>query len=437
MLEEISNDEELDGRVMARVHDLHSGQQEAENVQHATGQRTSATRQVPLLRSPAYTRRAIVTAGAAIAGCALLGVAVPAGRRLFQGGQTQPAIREGTQENVTPTMPGSTPGDSVHSFGLAVAMANEPDSSGRTSFELASTAEGMLPLASSNALLIYFRMNLTAIGEGIDHLIYRLEDIPTRPNPLLTVNAIQTEVNALFFMKCVRGTVPVGHAREGWSYYAFNKTEENEQPNVTQFEVSHDDHEAGNDGILNGGTYWIVGAYTPDKFWEGDELLKLFGRVWGSVLVINGPAPASSIDPTEAWQAYHERFDGDGDALREWMRSCYASYLTHTANLLAQATLTVDAFFEDGVCATRRYHLETMPEFERTAKERFDALLACSGYEILSNGEIVDKFGTSYERGHQYPPLFDLIDCEPPQDIDDPRLSAPLFTITDVTDEGA
>ena len=152
MLEEISNDEELDRRVMARVHDLRSGQQETEGARRVTGRQASATRRDPRPRSSVCTRRAIVTAGAAIAGCALLGVAVPAGRRFFGDDQTQPATRRDTPESTIPTTSGSAQNDAgAHSFGLAVAMANEPDSSGRTSFELASTAEGLLPMVTGDA----------------------------------------------------------------------------------------------------------------------------------------------------------------------------------------------------------------------------------------------------------------------------------------------
>ena len=110
-------------------------------------------------------------------------------------------------------------------------------------------------------------MNFTTVGEGIERLIYRLEDIPARFNvQALRNDGGQSSTDALHFMKCLRST-PTGLAREGWSTYIFNMTEEGEQPNVTQFEVSRNDHEAGNDGILNNGAYWTIVAYTPAKFW--------------------------------------------------------------------------------------------------------------------------------------------------------------------------
>ena len=199
MLEEISNDEELDGRVMARVHDLRSGQQEAENVQHATGQRTSATRQVPLLRSPAYTRRAIVTAGAAIAGCALLGVAVPLARTLNMRGSDESENPDSTQ-----TPAGSargqavSPHEDVQSFGLAVANADEVGAGTRATFELAPTSSGLVPVELS-ATTSVLMLNLATTGAGLEYLNYVIQQAPDAEGPYPLGGSLDEITSAVYF----------------------------------------------------------------------------------------------------------------------------------------------------------------------------------------------------------------------------------------------
>ncbi|MBS5478138.1 MAG: hypothetical protein KHY83_05680, partial [Coriobacteriia bacterium] len=82
--------------------------------------------------------------------------------------------------------------------------------------------------------------------------------------------------------------------------------------------------------------------------------------------------------------------------------------------------------------ATRRYRLGLVDKYEQVAQNRFDALLEACGLTM-------DEDGAYYANGSRYGidedqlPFFNFVAGLPPDDTDDPRLQAPLFSITDVT----
>ena len=99
---------------------------------------------------------------------------------------------------------------------------------------------------------------------------------------------------------------------------------------------------------------------------------------------------------------------------------------------LAQAEITAGANFRDGTYQRRAYRIEPVEGLDEVVGERFDAMLELTGRQTepdtASEAHAFDLSGF---------PFWGLRVGRTPQDIDDPRLSAPLFTITDVTDEGA
>ena len=486
MLEEISNDEELDGRVMARVHDLRSVQQGAEDARRATGRRTSATRRVPRPRSSVCTRRAIVTAGAAIAGCALLGVAVPLARTLNMRGPDESKNPDSTQMPADAARgQGATPYEGVQSFGLAVANADEVGAGTRATFELAPTSSGLVPVELS-ATTSVLMLNLATTGAGLEYLNYVIQQAPDAEGPYPLGGSLDEITSAIYFQpwypyvemadeqaastsrdassqKVTRYTPNQAQAQPNsipdWVTPEQRESYVSYSPASTSFAATPYAHASGNDGTMlrqgmdsddpSAAHQMIIVRIPKDEFWQSDPILSLF-RAWIDATPYGysfGEAGLEALTrasreladyATMETPGFAELSDAlcelaaDGQALYDWIRSCYQTHMRLMGETLAQAEITAGANFRDGTYQRRAYRIEPVEGLDEVVGERFDAMLELTGRQTepdtASEAHVFDLSGF---------PFWDFVSGEPPQDIDDPRLSAPLFTITDVTDEGA
>lgn len=94
----------------------------------------------------------------------------------------------------------------------------------------------------------------------------------------------------------------------------------------------------------------------------------------------------------ELENAYYAGGMSGGDDSNTW----FARKMSEAAQKLEQATLSITATFDDGSTTTKRYRIAPVEDFEQICKSRFD------------------------------------VESNPEHDEDDPRLTAPLFTITEL-----
>lgn len=139
-------------------------------------------------------------------------------------------------------------------------------------------------------------------------------------------------------------------------------------------------------------------------------------------------------------------WDSD-DALLAWGRKLYVGSMRLAADSIARATLELEASFSDGQSRVRRYRIAPVNEFDARCGERFDALSSLPGafdpqlarmsdpltYRWLrgflgvGQGGAIEEGGSSSADGSSSSSSRDGA-------ASDPRLGAPLFTITDVTE---
>ena len=241
------------------------------------------------------------------------------------------------------------------------------------------------------------------------------------------------------------------------------------------------------DAVTGRGTYQLLIVEMPTWFWESDPTLALF-RDYENLRRHVALAQAKRAHPDVA--AYSALVGMDDDELEakctelevlsgeleaaldellhnaqttyEWMRSCYVTNLRTVAELLSTSTIRVIARFEDGTTGERTYHINPIDGFNDIAGARFDGLYELSNSMFVPLEEIEKSMQTSWREaqrkqeeygGARNPfarwfvknstsrsnisassfPYCGTITGEPDPAVDDERLRAALFTITDVT----
>lgn len=121
----------------------------------------------------------------------------------------------------------------------------------------------------------------------------------------------------------------------------------------------------------------------------------------------------------------------DANTYLTWLRSCYVEVLAKVADAIGRTTLVVSAELGDGSTAERRYRIWPVEDFETRVAERLDGLLELGDVDV--SGELARMKALTETTLMSSFPLFDLIAGVPIDDEGDPRLQAPLFTITDVS----
>ncbi len=341
------------------------------------------------------TRRALVTRRASLVGAA--GCAVTAGLALGL-----PAILR-PEDN-----------GAESAFGMVIARAAE---TGET-VAVKATPDGLMPQDGTYGSYLVLSLNLSASGEDLGSVTYRVTDSPV--------------------VKVDRPSVhdPVHE-------YPIVSLHTDEEGDVDSIEV---DCAPGAD---NGAAYLTIN--NEDAYWAADETLTLL-KTWldlESSWVPSNDEYAQREGETDEQhlrriEELDERAEQDRAALQpqvdaaheaylasfraraattesfvEWERSLYLNSFTCAEGAFEQARLEATAAFAGGDTQARRYRITLVDGYELVLSERFDALLA-----------IDDDFSQCLEEElpwHRYPtPTAGQIAA-------DPRLSEPIFQIEDVT----
>lgn len=450
--------EGIDERVIAAV--------EAQAQRVGRGARSG--RQAPTGRRRTVTRRAFVLAGAGIAAVAGIGI-IGAGLPLVGG------IRQaGSPASADADLAGASASASRQLFGLAVASAAEVASGQRTTFELAPTPEGLVPVSSENPSSVSLVMNLAVTGKNVERITYATEGAPLIQYGPITDDGTRPQVPAIEFAKVVLGSYsPADPSDLGTSptmldpigmlpneeppteesvgdsaladFYASQQSQGYDMRWVsTRISVTQSELESGASN-----TATMLNVLMPDvgktaTTWE-NEVLQAYQDYQRALRGASEDIPTDAERPAALLQAADEAYAElmaaiskqctDADTFLAWLRSCYVETMTKATDILAQATLVVTAEFEDGTTATRRYRIEPVASFEGAIGERFDALYEHSGVDV--EDDLLRVQSLSSQRLMASLPLFDAVSGVPIDDHDDPRLQEALYTITDVTDEDA
>lgn len=341
-------------------------------------------------------RRVLVTRRAALVGAA--GCAVTAGLALGLPALLRP---EGN--------------DAEAAFGLVIAQAAE---AGET-VAVEATPDGLMPQDGTYGSYLVLSLNLSASGEGLESVTYRVTDSPV--------------------VKVDRPSV-----HEPVYEYPVVSLSTEEGGNVDSITV---DCAPGAD---NEAAYLTIN--NEDDYWAADETLTLL-RTWLDLesswipkndeyvqregetdeehvrrveeLDARAEADRLALQPQidAAHEAYLASFRAHAATTEDfvaWERSLYLNSFTCSEGAFERARLDAAASFAGGGTQTRRYRITLVDGYERVLSERFDALLA-----------IDDDFSQCLEEElpwHEYPtPTAAQIAA-------DPRLSEPIFQIEDVTE---
>ena len=305
--------------------------------------------------------------------------------------------------------------DTGTTFGLVIARAAE---TGET-VAVEATPDGLMPQDGTYGSYLKLSLNLSASGEGLESVTYRVTDSPV-----------------------VRIDRPSVH--EPLYEYPVVSLHTEEEGNVDSltFDCSP--------GAVNGISYLTID--NEDAYWAADETLALL-KTWldlqeswipgndeyaqregetdeqhlRRIEEIDEQAERDRValqpQVDAAHEAYLESFRAHAattEGFVEWERSLYLNSFTCAEDAFEQARLEAVASFTGGGAQTRRYRITLVDGYEQVVSERFDALLA-----------IDDDFSQCLEEElpwHEYPtPTAEQIAA-------DPRLSEPIFQIEDVTE---
>lgn len=366
---EVRPSAELNEAVLGRVHELRA-------------------RETEPARSTLVTRRAALVGAAGCAVTAGLALGLPA------------LLRHDGDENA---------------FGLVIAQAVETGEA----IAVEATPDGLMPQDGTYGSYLVLSLNLSASGEGLESVTYRVRDSPVVKNDRPSVHEPVYEYPVV-------------------SLY----TKEEGNVDSLTFDCSPD---AG-----NGVSYLAID--NEDAYWAADETLTLL-KAWLDLQdswIPGNDEYAQRKDETDeqhlrrikeldeqaerdrvalqpqvdaAHEAYLEGFRAhaatDEDFVA-WERSLYLNSFTCAEDAFEQARLEATASFTGGGAQMRRYRITLVDGYEQVLSERFDALLA-----------IDSDFSQCLEEElpwHEYPmPTAEQIAA-------DSHLSEPIFQIEDVTE---
>ncbi len=366
---EVRPNSELDEAVLVRVRELRA-------------------RETEPARSTLVTRRAALVGAAGCAVTAGLALGLPA------------LLRHDGDENA---------------FGLVIAQAVETGEA----IAVEATPDGLMPQDGTYGSYLVLSLNLSASGEGLESVTYRVTDSPV--------------------VKIDRPSV-----HEPVYEYPVVSLSTDEDGSVDSLTVDC------TPDADNGTSYLAID--NEDAYWAADETLTLL-KTWLDLQdswIPSNDEYARREDETDEQHLRHieeldERAERDRVALQPqvdaaheaylesfrahaatdedfvaWERSLYLNSFTCAEDAFEQARLEATASFTGGGAQMRRYRITLVDGYEQVLSERFDALLA-----------IDSDFSQCLEEElpwHEYPmPTAEQIAA-------DPRLSEPIFQIEDVTE---
>lgn len=340
--------------------------------------------------------RALVTRRAALVGAA--GCAVTAGLALGL-----PAILRSEESGAGA------------SFGLVIAHAAETGEA----VAVEATPDGLMPQDGTYGSYLELSLNLTASGEGLASVTYRVADSPV-------VKIDRPSVHEPIY------EYPVVSLHNG---------EDRGVDSIVVDCTSDADNDAAYLTINNEDVYWaadetlmllktwldLESSWIPpnDEYAqrEGETDEQHLRRI--EELDERAEQDRVALQPQvdAAYEAYLASFRTRAATMEsfvEWERSLYLNSFVCAEGAFEQARLEAVARFAAGGSQTRRYRISLVDGYEQVLSERFDALLA-----------IDDDFSQCLEEElpwHRYPtPTEDQIAA-------DPRLAEPIFQIEDVTE---
>lgn len=324
--------------------------------------------------------------------------------------------------------------DDKGAFGLVIAQATE----GGDAVAVSAGPEGLMPCDGTYGSYIRLSLNLSVSGSGVESVTYRVTDSPTTSVERRGANFQSEMVEEPLVLLLTEApgdygdTMPPGELPESVTI----------DPSASSDAPCLD---------VNGNVPYLT-ASNRDAFWESDETVQLLEawldletRPWSDTSEFawqEGETDEEHIERVErlteerwaeydalqpqiqaAREAYLEGFRAHAatkESFEEWQRSLYVSGFVCAEDALGEARLEATATFSDGGMQTRRYRISFVDGYEQVLSERFDALLALD-----------DDFSQCLEDEipwHEYPtPTEEEIAA-------DPRLSAPIFQIEDVTE---
>lgn len=340
-------------------------------------------------------RRVLVTRRAALVGAA--GCAVTAGLAL------------GLPALLRPEDTGSG-----NAFGLVIAQAAETGEA----VAVEATPDGLMPQDGTYGSCLVLSLNLSARGDGLASVTYRVTDSPIvkvdRPSvhepiyeyPVVSLSTEEGNVDSL--------TVDCAPDADNGAAY---------------LTIDNEDAYWAADETLTLLKAWLEPqtSWAPDNSEydqrEGETDEQHLRRV--EELDARAKADRQALQPQieAAHEAYLESFRAHAattEGFVAWERSLYLNSFICAEDAFEQARLEAVATFSGGGAQTRGYRITLVDGYEQVVSERFDALLA-----------IDDDFSQCLEEElpwHEYPtPTAEQIAA-------DPRLSEPIFQIEDVTE---
>ena len=415
------------------------------------------------------SRRAFVLAGAGtaiVAGIGLLGIGVPLLRddRLGTSNGLVGAGTSSAWDDTSSTL-GRIP------FGLAVANAAEV-ATGTKTFDLEPSERGLVPVSASSPGMFTLVMNLSVTGPDIKRVTYSTNGSPQAQWYLIDSGTYYTPAVRFALVtaseEALDNTNPglggprnPNMARFDWLPNQEPITAENVgdaelakqllKTEAQGYDVQYPTLSLSYDVDEEGTIDWpgasdpcvaLVVAMTDGTVTWDDEVLQAY-EAFQLALRTRGEAAASGDaqaqadaqrDVNDAQSALMERILAvceDADTYLAWLRGCYVEVLTKAADIIGRTTLVVSAELEGGGTAERRYRIWPVEDFEARVADRLDGLLELGGVDVDDELTRMKTLMPTTLMAHF--PLFDLVEGVPIDDNGDPRLQAPLFTITDVS----
>ncbi len=342
------------------------------------------------------TRRRFVALGGVCVAAAAVAVGIPLAWR-------------GSEQN------GAAP-SSAPSFGLAVAQAAEPGKS----VTLHTSDATLMPLTGSSSFrCLELALNLQCVGDNIDTLTFSLLNVPTvtikgtRP-----FEPAEREERLVTFSKDLAGDFGPG-GRDDWSA-SLQESDGFGDGKTLLVDMTENPNWNGSRQTSYGTECDVLYAATSDEdFWGQDSVLAA-KEAWLDSQGVEG-ASDDEIEPLlQAYMDAYAQVSATQEDAVAWARTCYVNSCSMAAENLAQSTLQVEAGFADGSTLTKRYRIGTVDDFADVMGARYDAL-----YDLRSaEPDLSYRIAPCYSFTEEY--------HAPSEDA---RLSAPLFTITDITDE--
>ncbi|MBS5451720.1 MAG: hypothetical protein KHY83_05690 [Coriobacteriia bacterium] len=363
-------------------------------------------------------------------------------------------------------MPDSIP------FGLAVANAAEVETGTKT-FDLAPSEKGLVPVSSTSPSTFALVMNPSVTGQDVRRVTYSTDgspqakwqfgdDIYYTPAVRFALVAANAEAPgntapglggprnpSMSWFDWLPNQEPITAESVGSQKLADLLLETEAQGYDVQYptlSLSYDVDEEGTidwPGAFDPCVALVVTMFDGTTTWD-DEVLRAYETFQ---LTLQKHSEAAANGDAQAKAGAQEAIDNaqldlmglifavceDADTYLAWLRSCYVKVLSKAADIIGRTTLVVNAELENGNTAERRYRIWTVEDFEERVIDRLDGLLELGNVDVsdelaymqsLTKAALMSNF-----------PLFGLVEGVPIDDRGDPRLQAPLFTITDVTDD--